>query len=144
MTSIQHQILAFWVARKMSWDGYWIAGFDGQRVPRDDWNRLPPPPIFRGVRPDVWGYDDDGTKMAIGEAKTGEDVDTAHTHVQLRIFKQMRAPTGVRCRLYIAVPHSSMRALDRVLARLGLIGFAKSYEFMFLTSFFPKRRLCDR
>jgi hypothetical protein len=139
MTSIQHQILAFWAARKMTWDGYWIAGFDGQRVPRDDWNKLPPPPIVSGVRPDVWGYDASGTQVAIGEAKTGEDVDTAHTHVQLRVFKQMRAPTGLRCRLYIAVPQSSMHGLDRVLARLGLIGIREIVRIHVPDIFLPQK-----
>ena len=125
----------------MTWDGYRIANFDGEGVPRDDWNKLPLPPIVNGVRPDVWGHDANSAQMAIGEAKTAEDVDTAHTDAQLRVFKQMRAPSGLRCRLYIAVPQSSMHDLDRVLARVGLIGLREIVRIHVPDIFVPQKEV---
>jgi len=142
MTSIDHQILAFWAARKMSWDGYHILGFDGQKLPRDDWNKLPPPPIINGVRPDVWGYN--GNQLGIGEAKTSEDIETVHTVTQLRVFTELCGAAVLGCRLYVAVPQSAINALDRVFANLRLVGIRKIVRIHVPDIFLPPRRSYDQ
>ncbi|HET9374579.1 MAG TPA: hypothetical protein VFO40_06375 [Chthoniobacterales bacterium] len=62
-------------------------------------------------------------EFAIGEAKTAADLDSDHTRKQLYVFGRVRtAPGNLACRLYVAVPRSAAPALDRVLARVGLLG----------------------
>jgi len=107
----------------MAHDGFVVAGFEG-RVDRGGvLNLLAPPPIVAGLRPDAWGYDPAGSWVAVAEAKTAEDVDTEHTRAQLRAFRSLRSRTaGTQAKLYVAVPQSAARSLDRVLAELGLAG----------------------
>ena len=106
----------------MAADGFVLSGCDGV-VPRNGlWNCLPRPAEFGGVRPDAWGIMPVTGELALGEAKTPADIDTAHTQKQLRIFGSLCAAEGNNlCRLYIAVPRSAAVLLDRVLARVGLL-----------------------
>jgi hypothetical protein len=77
------------------------------------------PPLVYGFRPDVWAYSDAGD-FVIGEAKTEGDIDTAHTRAQLAAFaswcREDRAD-----HLYIAVPRSAARSLDRMLGEVHLL-----------------------
>jgi len=123
MPSTAHQTLLLWAVRKMAGDGFAIAAYDGKSHQGGTWNGLGAPPTLAGVRPDAWGYD--AVRVALAEAKTASDIDTAHTRVQLRAFVRLRAREGgATCRLYLAIPRSAARALDRVLAELGLVGSA--------------------
>jgi hypothetical protein len=123
MASREHQWLVLWVARKMLQDGYVVVGLEG-RIPRGEgMKRLPAPPVVAGVRPDVWGYDPETGDVAVGEAKSLDDVDTAHTLAQLKVYALTRSrPTRAPCRIYLAVPQSATARLDRVLGRAGLGG----------------------
>jgi hypothetical protein len=122
MPSREHQWLVLWAARKMVQDGYIVVGLDGQ-VPRGEgMRRLPQPPVVAGVRPDVWGYDPHTGEVALGEAKSLDDVDNAHTRAQLRAFAAtLSRVTGTPCRMYLAVPRSASRRLERVLGCAGLL-----------------------
>lgn len=123
MPSAAHQTLLLWAARKMSRDGFRVAGYDGRSGQGGVWNALPAPPTLDGIRPDAWGYDPTESRLAFAEAKTGSDIDTEHTRAQLRAFVRLRSTaTGKVCRLYLATPRSAAYAVDRVLADVGLVG----------------------
>jgi hypothetical protein len=62
-------------------------------------------------------------QIAIGEAKSANDILSPRTLCQLRLFGCVLQREAVeRCPLYIAVPLSATRALDKALARTRLIG----------------------
>ena len=123
MPSATHQTLLLWAARKMAYDGFRLAGYEGRSEQGGVWNSLPAPPGFSGARPDAWGYHRDEARVAFAEAKTASDIDTQHTRAQLRAFIGLRSFAGGQvCRLYFATPRSAADALDRVLADVGLIG----------------------
>ena len=72
------------------------------------WNRLPIPFEIAAVRPDVFGICTQSGRIAVGEAKTAEDVFTRHTVQQLRVLGHLRDHrTGELCAFYIAVPRSA-------------------------------------
>ena len=123
MPSTAHQTLLLWAARKMTRDGFRVAGYDGTSIQGGVWNDLDAPPTLAGVRPDAWGYD--GERVALAEVKTARDVDTEHTRTQLRAFLRLGTRTGgTPWRLYFAIPRSAAPALDRVMAELGLVSAA--------------------
>lgn len=123
MVSLTHQWLLLWVARKMALDGFLLAGFEGPAPQGGLWNRLPPSFEIAGARPDAWGFSPDTGEVAIGEAKTADDLLTTHSLDQIRIFGSLlRKRTNKICHLYLAVPRSAAPALDLLLVRAGLIG----------------------
>jgi hypothetical protein len=123
MPSNCHQSLLLWIARKMTADGFVVAACDGSMPQGGVWNDLPPPPEVDGVRPDACGIAPATGQYAFGEAKTYQDIDTAHTRRQLRVFERLVGRGGkIECRLYIAVPRSASSVLDRVLGQVGLLG----------------------
>lgn len=123
MPSPAHQALLLWAARKMACDGFAVAGFEGRADRGGVFNVLAPPPLVSGLRPDAWGYDRVGSRVALAEAKTVDDIDTVHTRAQLRAFRSLCSrEDGTPARLYVAVPRSAARSLDRVLADVGLAG----------------------
>ncbi len=122
MASQTHQVLLLWIARKMTYDGLRVIRYDGISRQGGGWSDLPPPPTIGGIRPDVVGQTPDGRLVAFGEAKTLDDLDTPHTRIQLRALAGARMrPMGTLCRIYVAVPISAIRTLDRVLADVGLV-----------------------
>lgn len=124
MASRVHQWLLLWAARKMCADGFLLGGFEAPVPQGGYWNALPPPFELEGFRPDGWGVKVDESLIAFAEAKSLGDIDTAHTRSQLKTFGfvDMRGG-GARCPLYVAVPRSGVRRLDRVLTDVGLLGF---------------------
>jgi hypothetical protein len=121
MPSLQHQWLLLWIARKMTFDGYLVGGYDGVSPHGGLWNRLPRPFEIARVRPDVWAISAGG-QLALGEAKTAADVDTRHTRAQLLVLNGVRRrQTGQRCRIYFAAPRSAAARVDRVLIDVGLL-----------------------
>src|SRR6266850_2177864 len=124
MPSLRHQWLLLWVARKMERDGFWLTGYDGPTPQGGSRNSLPPPPCIGGFRADAWGVRMDPLpRLAIGEAKTAEDVETRHTREQLRLFSRIRCgTTGAPAQVYVGAPQSAAAALDRVLVEVGLLG----------------------
>jgi len=107
----------------MSVDGLRVTSYDGPTPQGGLWNSLPSPFTVAGVKPDLWAVDGNKSLVAVGEAKTAADVCNAHTAVQLAVFGRLAyRGTSRRCPLYIAVPHSAARSLDRVLAFTGLAG----------------------
>lgn len=107
----------------MALDGYRVVAYDGQSAQGGMWNGLLAPQTIAGVRPDACGYDADGC-LAVAEAKTAADVDTQHTRDQLRILATLNTPERP-VRLYVAIPRSAARVLDRVLSDLQLVGTAQ-------------------
>lgn len=123
MPSAAHQHLLLWVARRMTRDGIVLTGFEGPAPYAGVWNRLPPPFSIAGVRCDASGVVPVTDEIAVGEAKTADDLATEHSHRQLRVFGGLRDKrSGALCRLYIAVPRSAVYELDRALIATGLIG----------------------
>lgn len=117
--SAAHQQLVQWIARKMAVDGFAVRGVDGPLGDGQLW-RLPRVPNTSGIRADVVGNRNDGA-VAFGEAKTPDDILSSHT---LRQLKQLGCwlVGGLASHLYLAVPWSAARDLDRALARVGLLG----------------------
>ena len=106
----------------MTRDGLVLAGFDGPAPYGGAWNRLPPPFSIAGVRCDASAVDPKTDEIAVGEAKTAEDLSTEHSHRQLRIFGGLKDKrTGSFCRLYIVAPRSAVYELDHALIATGLI-----------------------
>jgi hypothetical protein len=123
MTSGAHQSLLLWILRKMTADGLVVGGREGWIPQGGSWNTLPVPPRLLGVRPDAWGFDPSSEALAIGEAKTWADIDTAHTQEQLGAYRCLiQTCEGRHDRLYVAVPRSAASELDRVLCRVRLLG----------------------
>lgn len=123
MPSHAHQTLLLWCARKMTADGFDMTGFDGATDQNEAFGHLPRPFTVCGVRPDACGVHRADGLLGFAEAKTASDVDNAHTRAQLRVlgFARMRSSVAA-CPLYLAIPRSSVYALDRVLIDVGLIG----------------------
>jgi hypothetical protein len=122
MPSVAHQWLLLWLARKMARDGFLLGGYEGPTPQGGIWNALPPPFEIAGVRPDAWGIMPSTGRLAVGEAKTNEDLPSAHTQKQLRVFgRLLQRPQPALCRLYLAVPRSATCTLNRVLSRAGLL-----------------------
>jgi hypothetical protein len=123
MPSSSHQWLLLWIGRKMAADGFVVAGCDGSMPQGGLWNFLPRPSEFAGVRPDACGLSLGTGEYAFGEAKTLQDINTVHTRTQLRVFGHLTNRSDrMPCRLYVAVPRSAARDLDRVLRQVGLLG----------------------
>ena len=123
MATIAHQWLVAWIARKMTSDGYIVAGFDGPTPHGWVWNARPRPTILENVRPDIWAMEGQRGEVAVGEAKLFDDIDTRHTREQLRVFGHLRERRALRrCQLYLAVPRSGVFELDRVLRHVGMLG----------------------
>src|SRR5260370_13716133 len=121
--STTHQLLVLWAVRKMQADGYVPVACDGKVTQFDCEQSLHAPPTFASFRPDACGVSPITGAFAFGEAKTPQDIDTAHTRRQLRVFSSISVrKTGAVCRLYVPVPRSEAHVLDRVLSMLGLIG----------------------
>ena len=121
MLSTTHQTLLLWAIRKMTADGYAVIAKDGD-VPGIA-TQLPPPPLFRQLRPDACGVNPTTGRFALGEAKTAADIATPHTKHQLQVFANtIHKRDGTRCRLYLAVPRSASTTLDRILGAVGLLG----------------------
>ena len=122
MPSSIHQWLLVWTARRMAKDGFVVSGFEGRAPRGEEWSSLPSPFTFQGVRCDVWGQREHDQLIAFGEAKTFHDVDTVHTRRQLEVLGKARMRSAkATCPLYIAVPHSAVYELDRVLIDVGLL-----------------------
>lgn len=106
----------------MSSDGFEPCGFEASAPQAGIWNSLPIPFSLKGVRPDAWGLRPRDALLAFAEAKTADDIDTKHTREQLRVFGFTRLLNDPRlCPLYVAVPRSCTRLLDRVLVDIGLL-----------------------
>ena len=115
MPSASHQWLVTWIARKMVHDGFTVRGIDGSIPHGALWNDLASPFMIASGRPDIWGVHRDGS-LAIGEAKTVDDIDTRHTRLQFGVYTSLFEEGLGRCRIYVAVPRSGVLLLDRVLA----------------------------
>jgi len=103
-------------------DGFVVSGFDGNAPRGEEWSSLPTPFTFHGVRADVWGHRKQDQIIAFGEAKTFNDIDTAHTRRQLDVLGKTKLKGSmVCCPLYIAIPHSAVYELDRVLIDVDLL-----------------------
>src|SRR5215470_9168991 len=120
MPSAAHQSLLLWVVRKMSADGFRLAACDGTLPQGGIWNALPPTPTLVGIRPDAYGIAAITGEFAFGEAKTNHDIVTTHTREQLWAFARLIRTNPATVRLYVAVPRSAARDLDRVLCQVGL------------------------
>jgi len=120
--SMTHQILVMWALRKIQADGFIPLAYDGVLPQFDCQRRLQYPPIVSGIRPDAFAFSPSNGVFAFGEAKTVFDVESTHTRHQLLSYARMTGlgGDGQAC-LYIVVPRSASKLLDRVLAEVGLI-----------------------
>lgn len=104
----------------MAFDGYAISAYDGPTPQGGLWNDLAAPPLLGEIRPDVVAEHRVSHEVAYGEAKTAADLGSSHT---LRQFRAFAGAVGCgTVRLYVAVPRSSSRELDKTLRRTRLLG----------------------
>jgi hypothetical protein len=111
-----------WALRKMQADGFTPIAYDGTLPQFDCQRRLQYPPIVSGVRPDAFAFSPSNGVFAFGEAKTVGDIESTHTKQQLLSYARMT--TSARdnhAQLYIVVPRSGSKRLDKILAEVGLI-----------------------
>jgi hypothetical protein len=93
------------------------------------------PQKIRGFCPDVLAMDVPTTFHAIGEAKIATDLETAHTHAQLRAFlRHLRIRGGV---LVVTVPWSVAATARGLLARAVEETEAKNVEIVVLDNGAP-------
>jgi len=120
MPSAVHQWLVVWLSRRILRDGYSVLGADAgafasRLLPR------PAPSIAIGpIRPDVIGIVKRKRLLAVGEAKSANDLANDHTLVQLAAMLCMRDAHGRLARVYLAFPSSSLATAARMLLSLGL------------------------
>ena len=81
MASAQHQFICGLLVRKMSTYGYNLLYFDG-KVRDGYFKEYPAPPSIGRHRPDCISINRDG-KMAIGEAKTIDDLNSQRTYEEI-------------------------------------------------------------
>jgi hypothetical protein len=120
MPSLTHQWLVLWVARKMAQDGFTVTNVDGPVPQGGALGPVRASPNIGEARPDVVGVTREG-RVALGEAKTGDDVFNEHTVGQLLAFASVTSRPGGPARLYVGVPQSAVRDLDRALRVAGLL-----------------------
>ncbi|MGD0994404.1 MAG: hypothetical protein ABR909_02640 [Candidatus Bathyarchaeia archaeon] len=76
-----------------------------------------------GRVPDIMGKNSQGL-IAIGEAKTCDDLDNERTNDQFKIFSNLSVASGnmkdQTCPFYIGIPKSCINELKQNLAKLGL------------------------
>src|SRR5438270_418173 len=104
----------------MTRDGYRIDAYDGPTPQGGVWNQLSRPADVGGFRPDVFGISRE-RGIAIGEAKSKDDVVNAHAVAQFAWFARCASWKGCPLELYIAVPQSTVRALDAALGKARLL-----------------------
>lgn len=122
MPGRQHQALLLWAVRRMTADGFVVAGFDGVADRGGSFNALPTPFSLAGRRPDAWAAKDGGRLIAFAEAKSAGDILSRRTLSQLRTFGAVRMKDGASlCPLYVAVPREAAPMLDEALRSAGLI-----------------------
>lgn len=103
-------------------DGFEVSGFDGHAPRNLELSQMPRPFAIGGIRADAWGQRMPDQLLALGEAKTFADVDTKHTREQLQVLGRTRMKgSKLYCPLYVAVPRSAAKKLDRVLIDTALI-----------------------
>ena len=117
--SKEHQWLVLWTARKVMADGYRVCGYHGPTPQGGPLNWLPIPPVLLDIRPDVLAVKLQEKAFAIGEAKTEEDLISAHSRHQFEVLRKATQVTGWRGKIYVAAPLSAVRALDNALAKTG-------------------------
>ncbi|WP_316197824.1 hypothetical protein [Bradyrhizobium sp. SZCCHNS2002] len=120
MAGALHQTLLLWAARRMTWDGFLVAGFDGTAERGGRFNALPAPFVLHGRRPDAWGADEGASLIAFAEAKSAGDILAGRTIDQFRTFGAVRTRSGLSCPLYVAVPREAAPKLDAALRAAGL------------------------
>jgi hypothetical protein len=103
-------------------DGYLVCGYHGPTPQAGVLNDLAIPPVLRGIRPDVLAIGPDRNSFALGEAKTVEDLCSAHSRRQFEVLATLAGTKEWVIRIYIAVPRSAATTLDKALARAGLAG----------------------
>jgi hypothetical protein len=116
----EHQWLVLWVARAMARDGYRIEAYDGPTPQGGVWNQLSRPADVGGFRPDVFGLSPE-RRVAIGEAKSKNDVLNGHAVAQFAWFARCASWKASPLDLYIAVPQSAVHTLDAALGRARLL-----------------------
>lgn len=108
------------IARKMREEGFIPVAFDGRNYVLDNEEINIPPTIGRH-RPDVLGFNPKTRALCIGEAKTGNDLDSERSREQLVDYSHIvGASTHEEARLIIGITSSMRDALHRTLRELGL------------------------
>jgi len=118
------QTLLLWAARRMTADGFLVAGFDGTAEHGGRFNALPAPFVLRGRRPDAWGADEGASLIAFAEAKSAGDILAGRTVDQFRTFGSVRTRSGLTCPLYVAIRARRAPKLDTALRAAGLTSAA--------------------
>jgi hypothetical protein len=128
MPSEKHQMLQRLLAQKMTADGYSITHWDGRQCNAAGGGGLPwPLPIPIGKhRPDIIAIKKDDHRLAIGEAKTPDDISNPRSKRQLLDFSSASI-NGNPSQVYIAIPQSCRGALIKLMIDCKLIGQPNIY-----------------
>lgn len=116
MASKAHQFIADLLATKMYSEGYEVVSFEGDNSTEEVKLKLPPK-ILRH-RPDLVGVKKGG--LAIGEAKTANDL-SLRTKEQLEDFtNQNNWPAGFEYKVFFGVPLSVEDKFKRMISEMSI------------------------
>src|SRR5262245_39472923 len=109
MPSTAHGWLVVWLARRLSRDGFMLVGADAGAAKKFLPDNPSMSPTLRAFRPDLIAIHRRSRVIALGEAKTANDLNKAHTCGQLASMLAARDRRGRMLRVYLAVPRTCMK-----------------------------------
>jgi len=118
MASKKHQFILGLIIKKMKEDGFIVKCVDGKYNEAFSTYVQVPPKLLKH-RPDAFGVNQDGI-VAIGEAKTENDIQSLRTSEQLSDYSNIEL-NGNNCRIYVGIPKSANKLLTNLIIKLGLI-----------------------
>src|SRR4051794_3850939 len=107
MPSTPHQWLVLWIGREMLADGDLVCGYHGPTPQGGPLNHIAIPPVLQSIRPDVLAIAPGRNSFAVGEAKTEDDISSAHSRHQFEVLGTLTQVKGWSGKIYIAAPHSA-------------------------------------
>lgn len=120
MASAAHRWLVVWMGRRLEHEGFAPVAVDGYDSPKNILSGLPKPVLISGIRPDMLAVHSRSGVIAIGDAKSANDLLNAHTVKQLRVMLGIRDAAGRLAQVYLAFPRSALATAAKVVLRVGL------------------------
>lgn len=120
MTCAPHRWLVVWLCRRLEREGYTLVAVDGYNSTKAILAGIPAPLLVEGIRPDMLAVHGHSGKLAVGDAKSANDLLNEHTIKQLRAMLKIRDKAGRMARVYLAFPRSALSTAAKVVLRVGL------------------------
>lgn len=115
-----HRWLVIWLSRRLEREGFAPIAVDSCDSPKNILATLPKPILIAGIRPDILAVHGRSGALAIGDAKSANDLLNDHTVKQLRAMLSVRDAAGRLAQVYLAFPSSALATAAKVVLRVGL------------------------